>query len=59
MTTEITISAFQDIKTAERESFINKSYFYLLNQANSDYNTMTHSQFNSSIAMGGENEGKK
>ena len=53
---EITISAFQNIKTAEREFFINKSYFYLLNQTNDDYNTITHPQPDSPTAMGGENK---
>src|SRR6266498_5144946 len=41
-TVEVAISAFQDIKTVERESFMDKSYFYLLDQANGDYNAITH-----------------
>ena len=53
----MTISTFQNIKAAERESFINKSYFYLLNQANGDYNTMIHPQSDSPTIMGGENGG--
>ena len=56
---EVAISAFQDIKAAERESFINKSYFYLLNQANGDYNAMAHPQPNSPTAMGGRNRGEE
>ncbi len=54
---EVTISAFQDIKTAERESFINKSYFYFLDQANGDYNTMIYSQPDSPTTMGGGDKG--
>ncbi len=53
---EVAISAFQDVKAAERESFINKLYFYLLNQANGDYNTIIYSQSNSPTAMGGEDK---
>ncbi len=48
---EVAISAFQNIKTVERESFINKSYFYLLDQANGDYNTITYSQPDSPTAI--------
>ena len=33
---------------AERESFIDKLYFYLLDQANGDYNTIAHPQSDSS-----------
>jgi len=56
---KVAISAFQDIKAAKRESFINKSYFYLLNQANGDYNAMAHPQPNSPTAMGGRNRGEE
>jgi len=38
---------------------MDKSYFYLLNQANGDYNTMAHSQSNNPTAMGGENRGEE
>ncbi len=55
----MTISAFQNIKTAERESFMNKLYFYLLNQTNGDYNTITHPQPNNPTAIGGEDTGGK
>ena len=48
----MTILAFQNIKIIERESFIDKLYFYLLNQANSDYNTIAHPQPDSPIVMG-------
>ena len=51
------ILAFQDIKAAERESFINKLYFYVLDQVNGDYNTMTHPQPNSPTAINGEDGG--
>ena len=53
---EVAISAFQDIKAAERESFIDKLYFYLLNQANGDYNTIAHPQSNNPTAMSDENK---
>ncbi len=51
------ISAFQDIKAAERESFIDKSYFYLLDQANGDYNTMAHPQPDSPTVINGGDGG--
>jgi len=54
---EVAISAFQDVKAAERESFINKLYFYLLNQANGDYNAMAHPQPDSPIVMGDRDGG--
>ncbi len=53
---EVTISAFQNIKIVERESFIDKSYFYLLNQTNDDYNTIAHPQSDNPTAMGGEDK---
>ena len=56
---EVTISAFQDIKIVERESFINKSYFYLLDQANGDYNAITHPQPESPTAMSDEDRGEE
>ena len=54
---EVAISAFQDIKIAEREFFMDKSYFYLLDQANGDYNTIIYSQFDSPTAIGGGDGG--
>jgi len=54
---KVAISAFQDIKAVERESFINKSYFYLLDQTNGDYNAMVYFQFDSPTAMGGGDRG--
>ncbi len=39
---EVVILTFQDVKVAERESFIDKLYFYLLDQTNGDYNAITH-----------------
>jgi len=56
---KVIISAFQNIKTAERESFIDKLYFYLLNQANGDYNTMAHPQPNNPTVMGDKDREKK
>ncbi len=56
---EVAISAFQDVKTAERESFINKLYFYLLNQINGDYNAIAHSQPNNPTAMSDEDGGEE
>ncbi len=56
---KVTISAFQDIKIVERESFINKSYFYLLDQANGDYNMIAHPQPNSPTAIDSRNREKK
>ena len=56
---EVAISAFQDIKIAEREFFIDKLYFYLLDQANGDYNTIAHPQPDSPIIMGGGNKKEK
>jgi len=56
---EVAILAFQDVKTVECESFINKSYFYLLNQANGDYNTITHPQPNNPTAINSGNGGEK
>src|SRR6266498_2895854 len=53
---EVAISAFQNVK-AERESFIDKSYFYLLDQANGDYNTMAHPQPDSPTDMSGRDGG--
>ena len=53
------ILAFQDIKIVKRESFIDKLYFYFLDQANGDYNTITHSQPDSPIAIDdGDREGE-
>ncbi len=54
---EVAISAFQDIKIAEREFFIDKLYFYLLDQANGDYNTIAHPQPDNPTAMGGGDRG--
>ena len=54
---EVAISAFQDVKAAERESFMDKLYFYLLDQVNGDYNAMVHPQSDSPTAMGGGDGG--
>jgi len=56
---EVAISAFQDVKVVKRESFVNKLYFYLLNQTNGDYNTMAHSQPNNPTAMSGGDRGEE
>ncbi len=53
------ISAFQDIIIVKREFFINKLYFYLLDQANGDYNVMVYSQPDSpTIISGGDGGGE-
>ena len=53
------ISAFQDIKVVERESFINKLYFYLFNQTNDDYNAIVYLQPNNPTAIDSENKKEK
>jgi len=53
------ISTFQNVKTAERESFIIKSYFYLLNQTNGDYNTIAHPQPNNPITINNRDKGEE
>jgi len=43
----------------EREFFIDKLYFYLLNQANGDYNAMVYFQSNSPTAINDGDEGRE
>ncbi len=56
---EVIILAFQDIKAAERESFIDKLYFYLFDQVNGDYNAIAYPQPDSPTVMGGGNRGEE
>ena len=56
---EVVILKFQHVKVVECEFFMDKLYFYLLDQTNGDYNTITHAQPDNPTAINDEDREKE